>query len=59
MEVVVSERGTVERVRLLDGPRRMSDIMLLSGAKAWRFQPAMKGDTPVRFRTVLRWNSVP
>ena len=59
LEVVVSERGTVEQVRLLDGPRRLPDVMLLSGAKAWRFEPAMNGDTPVRYRTILKWESVP
>jgi hypothetical protein len=59
LEVLVSEDGTVEHVRLLDGPRRLSDVMLLSGAKAWQFEPAMNGDTPVRYRTILRWASVP
>ena len=59
MEVVVSELGTVERVRLIAGPTRMPDMMLLSGAKTWQFKPAMKDDVPVRYRAILSWSSVP
>jgi hypothetical protein len=59
MEVVVSALGEVERVRLIAGPRRMPDMMLLSGAKAWRFSPATKDDLPVRYRAILSWNSAP
>jgi hypothetical protein len=59
MELVVSESGTVERVRLVAGPRRMPDMMLLSGAKMWRFSPALKDGQPVRYRTVLTWVGAP
>jgi hypothetical protein len=59
MEVVVSELGTVERVRLVDGPTRMPDMMLLSGAKTWKFAPATKDGEPVRYRTVVSWTSIP
>jgi hypothetical protein len=55
MEIVVSETGDVMHVRLIDGPRRMPDMMLLSGAKMWRFQPAVKDGDPVRYRTVVSW----
>ncbi len=59
MEVVVAPDGTVERVRLLEGPRRMPDMMLLSGAKTWRFEPAYKDGVPVRYRTILTWAVTP
>jgi hypothetical protein len=59
MEVLVSELGTVEHVRLIAGPRRLPDVMLLSGAKTWRFSPAMKEETPVRYRAVLSWSGAP
>ena len=59
MELVVSESGTVEHVRLVAGPRRMPDMMLLSGAKMWRFRPAVKDGEPVRYRTVVSWIGVP
>jgi hypothetical protein len=55
MVVVVSPEGTVERVQLIEGPARMVDMMLLSGAKTWRFTPAFKDGEPVRYRTVISW----
>ena len=55
MVVVVSPEGTVERVQLVEGPARMIDMMLLSGAKTWRFTPALKDGEPVRYRTVISW----
>ena len=59
MELVVSAEGAVERVRLLNGPTRMPDMMLLSGAKLWKFTPAVKDGEPVRYRTVLTWAGFP
>jgi hypothetical protein len=55
MELIVSANGNVERVRLIDGPRRMPDMMLLSGAKMWRFEPAVRNGTRVRYRTTVAW----
>lgn len=59
MVVDVSPDGTVERVQLVEGPARMPDVMLLSGAKAWRFSPASRNGSPVRYRTVVSWVAVP
>ena len=50
MEVVVGNTGSVERVKLVSQPRRMTDMMLLSGAKMWKFAPASKDGQPVRYR---------
>jgi len=50
MELVVSADGTVERVRLVNGPTRMPDMMLLSGAKLWKFSPATRNGEAVRYR---------
>ncbi len=55
MVVVVSAEGTVERVQLIEGPARMVDMMLLSGAKTWKFTPASRNGEPVRYRTVISW----
>ena len=33
-------------MQLVDGPTRMPDMMLLSGAKTWRFSPAIKDGEP-------------
>jgi hypothetical protein len=57
MEVVVAEDGSVERVRLISAARRMTDMMLLSGAKSWRFAPALRDGQPVRYRMTINWQA--
>jgi hypothetical protein len=59
MVVVVATDGSVERVQLVNGPARMPDMMLLSGAKTWKFTPAVKDGEPVRYQTVLSWSGLP
>jgi hypothetical protein len=59
MELLVSESGAVLQVRIVEGPRRLPDMMLLSGAKMWKFQPAVKDGDPVRYRTVVSWSGIP
>jgi len=53
VEVVTSPEGGVERVRLTSKPRRLVDVMELSAAKAWQFDPAVKDGQPVRYRFEL------
>ena len=53
IELVILQDGTVESVKLLGEPRHVIDSMLLSAAKAWEFQPAMKDGRPVRYRKVV------
>lgn len=59
MELIVSETGSVERVRLLSAPRRMADMMMLSGAKAWVFEPASRDGEAVSYRLLLSWQPTP
>ena len=59
IELIVSETGSVERVRLLSTPKRMADMMLLSGAKNWEFEPALKDGQAVRYRLELSWAATP
>ena len=59
MEVIVSETGNVERVRMLTPPQRMPDVLELSRAKVWKFTPAMKNGRPVRYRLLLKWEVNP
>ncbi|MFB3855234.1 MAG: hypothetical protein ACE148_15625 [Vicinamibacterales bacterium] len=54
VEIVVSEYGEVESVKLLTPPRAPNDIMMLSAAKAWLFQPAICNGAYVRSRTLVR-----
>jgi periplasmic protein TonB len=53
VEVVISPEGGVERVKLTSAPRRLIDVMELSAAKAWQFDPALKDGQPVRYRFEL------
>ena len=55
MEIIVGDDGSVERVKLLSPARRMTDMMLLSGAKTWKFEPASKDGQTVRYRLALSW----
>lgn len=55
MELIIGPDGSVEQVRMLSALERLPDMMLLSGAKSWRFKPAMKDGQPVRFRLPLTW----
>jgi hypothetical protein len=59
MVVDVAADGTVERVQMVDRPSRMPDMMLLSGAKTWRFSPALKDGEAVRYRTLITWTGLP
>jgi hypothetical protein len=59
MEVIVSQTGAVERVRLVTPPQRMPDMFALSRAKVWTFRPAMKDGRPVRYRLLLTWEVNP
>ena len=57
MELVISKLGRVEEARLTVPPKRMTDMLLLSGAKMWKFTPAMKDGQPVRYRTRVSWET--
>ena len=59
MELVISKQGRVEQVKLVTPTKRMTDMLLLSGAKTWKFVPAMKNGQPVRYRTQFSWETVP
>jgi hypothetical protein len=49
VDLVIAPDGLVERVHLRTPPRDIHEFMLLSAAKAWRFQPALLDGRPVRF----------
>jgi hypothetical protein len=48
-ELLIGTDGLVERVKLRTAPRTIHDVMLLSAAKAWRFDPASIDGAPVKF----------
>jgi hypothetical protein len=55
IEIVVLESGAVGRVNLLTPSGKMTDMMLLSAAKTWTFEPATKDGQPVKYRLLLNW----
>jgi len=59
MEVVVTENGSVQRVKWLTTRERMPDVMLLSRAKLWKFSPALRDGRPVRYRLIVTWEVNP
>jgi hypothetical protein len=59
VELVVSERGDVQQVRMLNEPQRMPDIMVLSRIKELLFDPAVKNGVAVRYRLTLTWDVTP
>ena len=53
IDLIVSPAGTVESVKLVGTPHSVHDSMLLSAAKTWTFQPALKDGVPVRYRKTV------
>ena len=53
IEVTISERGEVEKARLISAPNSIHGAMLLSVIKAWQFTPATKDGQAVRYRQVM------
>jgi hypothetical protein len=49
-DIVVSEQGDVEQVKLLSPAHRFQERMLVSAAKAWKFAPARLDGRPVKYR---------
>jgi hypothetical protein len=50
LDLLISERGSVEHVRLVSPGNRFQDRMLVSAAKTWLFAPATLDGAPVKFR---------
>jgi hypothetical protein len=59
MELIISKQGRVEEVKLTTPAKKMTDMLLLSGAKTWKFVPATKNGQPVRYRTQFSWEETP
>jgi hypothetical protein len=59
MELLIDETGAVQHAKLTSTPMRMSDMMLLSPAKTWKFHPALKDGRPVKYRLTMSWVVAP
>jgi tetratricopeptide (TPR) repeat protein len=49
IDVLIDETGAVERVHLRESLHAGYDSMIVNAARAWKYRPAMKGGTPVRY----------
>lgn len=59
LELLIATDGLVERVHLRTPPRDVHEFMLVSAAKAWRFEPATVDGRPVRFLHHVALSSMP
>ena len=59
MELLIDESGEVRQARLTSRPVRLSDMMLLSPAKTWKFHPALRNGLPVKYRLTMSWVVAP
>jgi hypothetical protein len=50
IDLVISDKGEVESVKLASPVRDYREAMMLSAVKAWRFKPATVEGLPVRYR---------
>jgi hypothetical protein len=53
IELEISAEGIVERVTLASPAVRLTDMMILSAAKTWLFEPASMNGQPVAYRLTL------
>ena len=53
IELEIAIDGTVARVRMLSPAMRLTDMMILSAAKTWVFEPASLEGRPVPYRLTL------
>ena len=59
LEVLIDEKGSVETVTLTEPVWPPYDLTLLSAAKRWQYQPAMRQGKPVKFKRTLVINIDP
>jgi hypothetical protein len=59
MSLLIDEGGAVQQALLTSPPVRMSDMLLLSAAKVWKFHPATKDGRPVKYRLTVSWTVAP
>lgn len=56
LELLINLHGEVETLKLHTPLNRFHERMIVSAAKAWRYQPALRNGKPVRFRLVASIN---
>lgn len=59
VELVLDEAGKVITARIIDSVRSDYDPALVRAAAAWKFRPAVRAGTPVRYRYVMEIQLTP
>jgi TonB family protein len=59
LDIVIDERGTVQDAVMRESMNAMYDDILVTAARRWKFQPAMKDGVPVPFRKTILIDSRP
>jgi TonB family protein len=54
VEVVVSTSGAVESATVRQAPDSVFGALVARAAMTWRYRPALKGGTPVRYRLMVK-----
>jgi hypothetical protein len=53
LELVIDENGNVERAAMRDELNPIYDRLVIAAAKTWKYRPATKGGTPVRYQKLI------
>jgi len=56
LEVVIDERGAVEKAIIRESVLPMYDSLLVAATRSWRYLPAMRQGTPVKYVKVIAVN---
>jgi Gram-negative bacterial TonB protein C-terminal len=50
LEVIIDERGDVEQVTIREPLHPVYDTIVTTAARYWKYRPAIKSGTPVKYR---------
>jgi len=53
LEIVIGENGLVASARIVERTHPLYDTTLVSAARRWQFEPALKDGQPVRYRKMV------
>jgi TonB family protein len=59
LQIEIDEYGRVERAAVLESIMPAYDSRLVAAAKTWRFQPATKDGSPVKYRKTISFKLQP
>lgn len=54
LEVVIDEQGRVAGITIRTSVHPLYDSLLMAAAREWRYQPAVAGGVPVKFRKLIQ-----